>query len=36
MRIKVLNLPRVKGFVWAEVVVGASLFVGMGFSLFPF
>lgn len=36
MRIKILNLPRVKGFVWTEVATGASLLIGIGFSLLPF
>lgn len=36
MRIKMLNLPRLRGFVWAEVVIGVSFTAGVGFSLIPF
>lgn len=36
MRIKVLNLPRLHGFVWAEVVAGFSFVVGVGITLTPF
>lgn len=36
MRIKVLNLPRLRGFVWAEVAAGLSIVAGVGFSLIPF
>lgn len=35
MRIKVLNMPRLRGFVWAEVAVGVSFVAGIGFSLIP-
>lgn len=36
MRIKIINLPRLNGFVWAEVAAGLSIVVGVGFSLIPF
>lgn len=36
MRIKVVNLPSFKGYVWCEVAAGASFIGGIVFSLYPF
>lgn len=36
MRIKVVNIPNFSGFVWAEVLAGASFLTGMGFVVYPF
>lgn len=36
MRIKILNAPNFKGFVWAEVLAGVSFVAGVGFSVYPF
>lgn len=36
MRIKMINSPRLIGYIWAEVAVGVSFVAGVGFSFFPF
>lgn len=36
MRIKIVNIPNFSGYVWAEVVAGASFLTGVGFSIYPF
>lgn len=36
MRIKIVNMPRMRGYIWTEVAAGASLVAGIGFSLIPF
>lgn len=36
MRFKFVNLPRLNGFVWAEVAVGLSLAVGAGLTFIHF
>lgn len=33
MRFKIVNLPRLNGFVWSEATVGLSLVVGVGLTL---
>lgn len=35
MRFKLMNKPRFIGFVWAEVITGAAMIVGLGIQ-FPF
>lgn len=35
MRIKIVNIPNLSGYVWAEVLAGASLLTGMGFLIYP-
>lgn len=36
MRFKIVNLPRLNGFIWTEVAVGLSLTAGVGFTFFHF
>lgn len=36
MRIKIVNTPNFTGYVWAEVLAGASFLTGVGFAIYPF
>lgn len=35
MRFKLINRPRISGFVWTEVIAGAAVIIGLGIQ-FPF
>lgn len=36
MRIKIVNIPNISGYVWAEVLAGTAFLTGVGFSIYLF
>lgn len=36
MRIKIVNVPNLSGYVWVEVLAGVSFVASMGLLAYPF